>query len=390
MIEEDLDPDAQLDKLNKSAAKRGFKPKPKSKSPSPAPPPKPRPNLLASLGSYRQPESSPPDAASSYDTPATSQDQNTLCNLETELANLPSEDALNSICPLCQGAVDPKQAIAFWKRHTKTIKNQSKFCHQHRVRSAEREYAEKQYPAIAWADLPARIRRLRPRLEKVLRNEPGCESKFRARNAAKLVSGQAAAVYRPKYKRRNNNNKHKLDSVEAVDADLELLDPHNDNDDHSGSVGGGGDSSLVSTGYYGPRGRRLMMEVLTTDLGAVFREVAVLDPVVGKSGFAGYIEHVLVPELTVMLVMQDLGLEDAEVAEARIRESAELGVVLNEDVDDVVARGSDEDEDGDREWEVLDLDDDEMYEEVKGEGKGEVEEEEEEESDDELVLKWAK
>ncbi|PVI02484.1 hypothetical protein DM02DRAFT_612879 [Periconia macrospinosa] len=333
------DLDAELDKLTTAAAKRGINIETK-KSPPPSPPPKSRPDLFASLGLYKQPESSPPD--SNLDTPATSQDPHALCNLENEIANLPSEEALNSTCPLCHKPVDPSHSIRFWKYHKRTIRNQSTFCKEHRERTAKVKYKERGYPEIVWSRLPARIRKLRPRLERVLRNEEGFESKYRTKNAAKLVSGQAA-VYRPKQKK-SKKNFTSIENLEDVEDDMELL--HND--------------SSTSTGYYGPRGQRLMMEVLTTDLGDVFREVAVSDPVVGKSGFAEYIEHVLVPELTVMLVMDDVDVGERE-AEEVIAQSTELGTILHEDIDDVVAERSDEEEE---EMELLDLDDDEKYEEL--------------------------
>ncbi|CAI6279527.1 unnamed protein product [Periconia digitata] len=332
--EDDGDPESQFRKLRRNKdAKSGAK-----KTNPPSPPPEPRPNLLASLSLYKQPESSSPD--SSNKTPATSQDPQALHNLVQEVDNFSDEETrLNASCPLCHEPVDPKHSTEYWKYHRKTITNQSLFCKEHRERTARIEYEARGLPKIMWHKLPGRIRKLQPRLEKVLRNEKGFESKYRTQNAGKLVSGQAA-VYRPSKKKRLQE----LKDAEEVEDDAEFT-LHN---------------ASPSTGYYGPRGRRLMMEILTTDLGNVFREVAVIDPVVGKSGFAEYLEHVLVPELTAMLVMEDLRVDEVK-AEDVIEQSTALGAMLHEDVDDVVSMLSDEDGE---EREMLDPDQDENYNEL--------------------------
>lgn len=59
---------------------------------------------------------------------------------------------------------------------------------------------------------------------------------------------------------------------------------------------------------------------------------------------------VLVPELTVMLVKDDMSLENDEEARAVLKESSSIGDLLNKEEDDHVER--DEEEDRQLTWEV--------------------------------------
>jgi len=59
---------------------------------------------------------------------------------------------------------------------------------------------------------------------------------------------------------------------------------------------------------------------------------------------------VLVPELTVMLVKDDMSLENDEEARAVLKESSNIGDLLNKEEDDHVER--DEEEDRQLTWEV--------------------------------------
>jgi hypothetical protein len=335
MKELDEDPSVTLDRMNEENKNK--------KPPSPVKPP--RPDLFATLGAYKQPQSSPitiKDDDSDLSTPPSSQilDQNRdaldVDDLEKHVANLPSEEDPNLTCSLCQQPVDPAHSETFWKYRNRTLRNQSLFCKEHEVRTAQAEYKKEGFPDIDWEALPSRIENLRPELVKLLRNEPGSESKYRIKNETKLLSGKAAVIPT----RREGQSRGAIE--EALN-----------------------DSATMpgSTGYYGPRGRRVMMETITSSLSDVIRDVAANDPVVGRSGFAVYVQAVLVPELTVLLVREDFDVSKA-MAEELVEKSAKLGDVLHDEVDDVVAVEDEE------EREVLDLDDDEMYEAVeKGGGK---------------------
>lgn len=319
----DSDLDAQLDKIMRTANPQTST----SAIPnSPSSPAKaPRTNLLASLGAYKQPSSDPTNIdpnGSATSSPLSSQPaeepagpSDTLQTLEQDVADLPSDDE-DSICAICQGTVDPAHSAEFWKYRTRTVRNQTLFCKEHKHRSAQTEYEARGFPDIDWSALPERVRKLRPELVKLLRNETDEESEYRKRHTAKLLSGKAAALP----SRRKDKKPEELESEMFTD----------------GASG--------STGFYGPRGKRIMMETITSELSDEIREVSSTDPVVGRSGFAAFLQAVLVPELAILLAMQDLGGVSKSVAREEIEGSGELGVLLNEEERDEVAQGSDEDE----------------------------------------------
>ena len=294
-----------------------------------------RPNLLTYLSAYKQQQQPVPSSK-----PASSQssmpDRETLANLEEDVANLPEDGDQHSACPLCQEPVDEEHSVEFWKAHNRTVRNQSLFCKEHNIRTAQKRYEQGGFPKIDWEALPSRISRLRPQLLNLLRNQTGAkESKYRKQHAAKLLSGKAAVV----------PTKRKGKNIEEVERQLETFD----------------DDIAPSTGYYGPRGRRLMMETITAELSDTIREVSTTDPVVGRSGFAVYIQAVLVPELTVLLVREDFDVSEG-MAEELIEQSSDLGALLHEEVEDKVEVGS---SDEDEEREVLELDDDGKYEAIE-------------------------
>lgn len=77
------------------------------------------------------------------------------------------------------------------------------------------------------------------------------------------------------------------------------------------------------------------------------RRLAASDKLISASGVTGYVQAVLVPELAVLLVKEDMGIDDDERAREILRESVEIGDLLNEEEDEVVQLPDrDEDEDG--------------------------------------------
>lgn len=224
----------------------------------------------------------------------------------------------DTICALCQDEVDPQEQKQFWSEHyNRTVRDQMLFCKEHKLSKAQKNYKALGYPQIDWASLPGRIRSFQPDLIALLRNDTEEESTYRQKHAERLVSGKAASL----------PSKRRHRKVQAIEK--EILDNF--------------DASSSSTGYYGPRGKRIMMEVITADLSDVIREVAAKDPVVGRSGFAMFVQAVLVPELTLLLVMEDNDVGKA-VAEGLVRESGELGTMLHEEIDDEVRLGSEDEE----------------------------------------------
>ncbi|KAF1969050.1 hypothetical protein BU23DRAFT_540360 [Bimuria novae-zelandiae CBS 107.79] len=247
-------------------------------------------------------------------------DDDTLQALEQELtfSQLEPEPSPNSICALCQDPVDEDEQLHFWTTHPhRTVRNQMLFCKEHKRSKARKEYKAQGFPEIDWKALPHRIRDYRAELIALLRNETEEESEFRTRHASRLVSGKAAAL--PSKRAHRTQSQAEKESAEKFDL------------------------ASSGTGYYGPRGKRVMMETITADLSSDIREVAARDPVVGRSGFAMFVQAVLVPELTILLVMEDCEVGRG-VARELVRGSGEVGGLVNEEVEDEVGGGSEEEE----------------------------------------------
>ena len=73
------------------------------------------------------------------------------------------------------------------------------------------------------------------------------------------------------------------------------------------------------------------------------RRLAASDKVVAAAGVSGYVQMVLMPELAMLLIMDDLGI-DAENARKIMAESVDIGDLLNEEEEDEITRELDEDE----------------------------------------------
>lgn len=77
-----------------------------------------------------------------------------------------------------------------------------------------------------------------------------------------------------------------------------------------------------------------------TSFAPKVRRLAASDKLIASAGVAGYVQAVLAPELAVMLVMEDMRVDEDE-ARAILRDSKEIGDLLNEEEDEVIR---DEDE----------------------------------------------
>lgn len=251
------------------------------------------PNLDPDAASASSPLSSP---GSAHHAEAIKDVENYMGDLEEEEPEDPNK------CPLCEEAVERSYYFDFWIGKKKTVFYQTMFCKEHKRRKALDEYKKRGYIEIDWDDFPSKIRDYHPRLKAVLRNEK--PSEYRDKHAQRLADRDARAV------------RKQLDSDTAYDS---------------------------TTGYYGSRGKRAMMEGITSQLGPVIKECVERDPVVAFNGFATFIQSVLVPELTVWMIMDDKGCSEMKAREI-VQESGALGEVVNEEVEDRVAVVESEDE----------------------------------------------
>lgn len=243
----------------------------------------------------RAPESSQPDSSAP---------KQECGDLESYLKQLPKEAEEGTQCPICRATVQEDDYWDYWKGKNRTIKNQNQFCRAHRTKSAQEEY-KKDYPEIVWDDLPRRIKKRRMDLYKILHNERS--STYRDRYEPLALTGRAAAV--PSRRR---------DLPEHVQEELE-----------SHAL----DDLSTYPGYYGPHGRRLITETVMKVLKNEIKKCS--DPVVQGSGPATFVQAVLVPEVAIMLIMEDC-LVDRQAAEEIREKTYELGMLLNEEIEDSI------------------------------------------------------
>lgn len=77
------------------------------------------------------------------------------------------------------------------------------------------------------------------------------------------------------------------------------------------------------------------MQNIITRFTTKLRHLSTKDKLVSSNSVSRYVQAVLAPEMAVMLVKEDMGLDD-EGARALLKESAALGNLLNEEEDDTI------------------------------------------------------
>lgn len=104
------------------------------------------------------------------------------------------------------------------------------------------------------------------------------------------------------------------------------------------------------------------MENIISHFSHKIRRRAASDSLVSTGGVSAFVQAVLTPELAVMLVKEDMKTDD-EGARAVLRDSAEIGHLLNEEEDEVIQDPEPEDENGRVEVMVIDDDNEDVVEE---------------------------
>ncbi|KAF2403962.1 hypothetical protein EJ06DRAFT_579871 [Trichodelitschia bisporula] len=207
----------------------------------------------------------------------------------SELSEL-SDDEIEALradqCPICHATVD-EQALADYKLENPrmTYRQQSRFCTQHKTAEAKVIYAERGYPKIDFEALPRRLKKMKRKMGKLMDN-PG-EMYFHRRMESAVDQGKARSLLK--------------------------------------SILGGEDEGL-SMGYYGSRGMQIIMDFFEEAFAPRIREMR--GRVIAAQGPAGYVQMVLAPEMTTLLIMEDLKV-DAERAREMMAESAEVGELLH-------------------------------------------------------------
>ncbi|KAI8635381.1 RTC4-like domain-containing protein [Xylariaceae sp. FL1651] len=200
-------------------------------------------------------------------------------------------------CPMCHEVVDRELLDKHLQRGKMSIRKQTAFCRSHKRQSAFKSGTEKGYPDIDWGTLDSRCSAHQEALQSIL-------------------EGTQPSHYR-------NVLKDKVDSGKN-----RTLLTNSDN---------------LTPGYYGPRGLQVMTEFIMRTLSSVIRKRAVEDRLISARSYTGYVQAVLVPELTARLIMEDMSVTEEKAREI-LQDSIEIGELLHEEMRDVVRNEEEGDE----------------------------------------------
>ena len=294
-------------------------------------------NMQIGLPSSRTHDlSAPPtsfDAASIMSSPLSSLDDSALGSSQEGAPFITSEDIPDynvaprpAVCPMCRQPVDKSYLEAFTQAGTRmNLRQQAQFCKAHNERSAESEWAERGYPNIDWQRLDARIAKFHPIMDDIL-------------------SRRKFSFYRNAFE----------DSLKSGRKNRTIQE----------TLMGGDEIEGTSPGYYGGRGAKMMYALVSSRPSHVspafndpaspwyfliffradnimsgfarkLRRLAASDKLISSGGVSRYVQAVLVPELAVVLVMDDMKVDEEKAREV-LRDSVDIGNLLNEEEDEMI------------------------------------------------------
>ncbi|KPI45353.1 uncharacterized protein AB675_2358 [Cyphellophora attinorum] len=210
-----------------------------------------------------------------------------------------------NLCPYCNKEIDRSRLevpVDLNELRYAPIKDQQKFCREHSVADAQHLYEKNNYPAMKWLALKGRITKHIPKLKRILQRE--IDSHFLTQIDARLAGVK--------------NRKQMRQFLDQQGKDVDAFPP----------------------GYYGPKGTHIMAEVIASKLSSSLSGKDV-DDTLRRIGIGQYVQFVLVPECTALLVMEDMKVAEEEARVIMI-ESSHAGVLLHPE-DEVVHRQDEED-----------------------------------------------
>ena len=188
-------------------------------------------------------------------------------------------------CPMCKRPVDLEELRQYGEMNTR---QQEAFCRSHQRRNAKDNWNSKGYPEIAWDMLDARISKHHSFIKELI---DGGSSHYRDVLAETVKAGK----------------------------DRNLLKS----------------TSNLTPGYYGSRGLRFISENIVHVFTPLLKKRVVKDRLMAARGVTGFVQSVLVPEVTVLLIMEDMNV-DTKKARTILTESSGMGELVNEEIKDVV------------------------------------------------------
>ncbi|KAI5291088.1 hypothetical protein KEM54_006354 [Ascosphaera aggregata] len=202
------------------------------------------------------------------------------------------------ICPVCSFPIDTDLEDECLYIATQPFRMQSAFCQRHTRKNAMDEWAERSYPEIDWAKIDDRISACFPALEDI-------------------ITGKRPSFYRDLLTSQTNEEVDKS-TMKKFRLTVESKGLEN-----------------ISTGYYGPRGAKLMVDTLIRHFARKMRKLAPSDDLIKNASVAGFVQAVLVPELTLLFVKEDMHVDDNEALQI-IEHSKKVGELLNDQPHDTM------------------------------------------------------
>ncbi|KAL8776177.1 MAG: hypothetical protein Q9213_008367 [Squamulea squamosa] len=199
-----------------------------------------------------------------------------------------------SPCPLCKKSVSRTFLEEFSGSGILNVRQQVKFCEEHKVRSAQKLWKKRRYPNIDWKEFEERL--------------PSYEA-----DLVGVLNGTRRSFYRNAFEDQVKSGMNRTLQQSIM---------------KNGSEG-------LNMGYYGTKGARILMDHTMSKYASRIRRLAGTDRLVSAGGVAGFVQAVLAPELAVMLVRDDMNV-DEEQARVILSESSEIGYLLNEEEDEVI------------------------------------------------------
>lgn len=231
--------------------------------------------------------------------------------LMSEKTDLPTTQPLppnHIICPSCRRQTslrnlpnhDPKT-----NPNTLSLRQQTKFCYDHRIRDAQETWKQRGYPTIDWSTLPT---------------SPSLQTHIKS--LVPLIRRKSPSQY-----------------LSTIDAAISAARGN------TSEINRVFDVTNVHHGYYGPRGAKIITNAIMddADLQKVLSRQLRNDKVMRIAGLGRLTDCVLLPEVLMRMVQEDLVIgskeEAGEQARKVLEESEEVGLLLCGDDDEVDGDG---------------------------------------------------
>jgi len=243
------------------------------------------------------------------------------------------------------------------------VRDKLRFCNLHNATTAKDNWNRSEYPTIDWKKLPGRLEGLDSIVADILTR--------RIHSTYRTALQSAVADDKVNYRHAMRNPEAQARVPIAKVVDNAALIPNSSTDPTPISIASSQaqddeSSTFSSTGYYGPRGSRAILDhVMSSPLiSQQLREVSANEELFKRVGIAYFLQVVIVPEIAWRLIREDMGLGgdqrmkkrrsgDTEPEEGEIRakeillESKKVGELVNggdeEDLTEIAAPELDDD-----------------------------------------------